>query len=55
MELKALAAAIHADIKIMDTDKETCKARVAADSTRTEKTVFYRLIDEWFEKWEGGE
>lgn len=55
VELKALAAAIHADIKIMDTDKETCKARVTADSTRTEKTVFYRLIDEWFEKWKGGE
>lgn len=55
IELKALGETLHADIKIMDTDKETCKARVAADSTRTEKTVFYRLIDEWFEKWEGGE
>lgn len=55
VELKALAITIHADVKIMDTDKETCKARVAADNTRSEKTVFYRLIDEWFDKWKGGE
>ena len=55
VELKVLGETLNADIKVMDTDKETCKARVAADSTRTEKTVFYRLIDEWFEKWEGGE
>ena len=55
IELKVLGETLNADIKVMDTDKETCKARVAADSTRTEKTVFYRLIDEWFEKWEGGE
>lgn len=55
IELKVLGETLNADLKIMDTDKETCKARVAADSTRTEKTVFYRLIDEWFEKWKGGE
>lgn len=38
----------NADLKIMDTDKATCKSRVAADDTRENKELFYKLINDWF-------
>ena len=34
----------------IDTDKDTCLARLYADDTR-DKEVFTKLIDEWFEKY----
>ena len=44
-----------AELKIMETDKETCKKRVAGDDTRQNKELFYKLINNWFKEMKGGE
>lgn len=46
---------LNAGLKVMDTPKETCIERVKNDPTRPDKELFYRLIDEWFANWMGGE
>lgn len=46
---------LNAELKVMDTPKEICMERVKNDPTRTDKNVFYSLIDKWFENWKGGE
>jgi HK97 family phage portal protein len=53
--LRTLEKELHASLKVMDTTKEVCKERVKQDTTRKDKEVFYQLIDEWFQDWEGGE
>lgn len=45
----------NAELKVMDTDKEVCKQRVAADNTRQNKELFYKLINSWFREMKGGE
>lgn len=49
-KLEALCEYVNADLKVMETDQETCVRRVKADRTRENKEVFYNLIHEWFEK-----
>lgn len=46
---------LNASLKVMDTPKEVCVERVKNDYTRPDKAVFYELINEWFDKWRGGE
>lgn len=45
----------NAELKIMDTDKDTCKKRVSKDVTRQNKELFYKLINNWFREMKGGE
>lgn len=45
----------NAKLKIMDTDKETCKKRVAKDDSRQNKELFYKLINNWFREMKEGE
>lgn len=45
----------NAELKVMDTDKETCKKRVAKDDSRQNKELFYKLINSWFREMKEGE
>lgn len=54
-KLKQWQIYLNASLKVMETSKETCIERVKNDSTRPDKEVFYRLINEWFDNWKGGE
>lgn len=45
----------NADLMVMDTDMETCKRRVAADKTRENKKMFYKLINDYFREVKEGE
>lgn len=53
--LKNWANTLKAEVKVMNTPIEVCKERVTHDQSRPDKQLFYRLIDEWFEKMKGGE
>ena len=50
--IDALAKQLHATVHYMETPKEECKRRIAADKTRKNKETLYNLIDKWFENQE---
>lgn len=54
-ELRQWQVYLNAKVKVMDTPKEICMQRIKEDETRPNKEIFYKLIDEWFESWRGGE
>lgn len=45
----------NADLKVMDTPKEVCLQRIREDDSKKDKEIFYELVEEWFQNWEGGE
>ena len=47
-KLKSMGDYLNADIYVMPTTKEQAKQYVKNDSTRKDKELFYRLIDEWY-------
>ena len=49
-KLNYLAEYLNADIYVMPTTQEQAKEFVKKDKTRKNKELFYRLIDEWYEK-----
>lgn len=54
-ELRQWQIYLDAKLKVMDTPKETCIQRIMDDPTRPDKEIFYKLVEEWFDTWKGGE
>lgn len=54
-KLENLQKRLNASLKVMDISRDECRKRIENDPSRQDKELFYRLADEWYEKWEGGE